>query len=273
MPISIQQLKPINMTKRSFIHLLFIVLLFSCKNQKSTIVSIEGDALKSLNSKFFPSVIKQDSIKILKFDTVTIESMQEETLHYIDLKITNTDKNRLQRITLSEIKLKALEYMRTIEKLPKDSLTNPYSEIYGTYTRVEKLNGDYCINNNLMDYFFCITDSLFVLRSQEGFEGYSYAGVSKENNNYILEIIDRPKNRKFEIKFLYDSYNASIWREVYYLYSSNPDTTYYLLVPTKNINKIPVLYTLYSGGFDDSFNKYDNISLEDLFNKKVLLEK
>lgn len=256
------------MKRMLLIYFLILSFLISCKSPGPTKpISISTDTLKNIKSEYFPSIIKQDSIKILKFETSIVDSSKEESLLYIDFKRNNPDKRKIQEITSKEIVSKAREYMNSVNSIPKDSILNPFPEILGTYIRVEKFNGDYCINFNQIDYFFCITDSLFVSRSQEGFEGYSFSNFSKKNGNYVIGTLNKPENTTIEIKFLKDKYNACVWRETYYLFKSEPKVIYRLLVPVKNITNIPIIYTLYSAGFDDSFDGFDKISLGDLFNK------
>jgi hypothetical protein len=75
------------------------------------------------------------------------------------------------------------------------------------------------------------------------------------------------KNRKIEIKLLKDRLNSIVWRETYYLRNSEPSVIFRLMVPVESIKNIPVLYTVDSFGLIESFDGFDQISFEELFDK------
>jgi hypothetical protein len=255
-----------------FMTFLIISSCLSCKSQNSSnSIITPSDTLKNIKTEHFQTITRQDSIKILRFDTLKIYSNKDdidEVLHYLDFKVNNPHKRMLQKINITEVTSEARKFMVLNHVVPRDSIVNPYNEIFGTYIGVRLYRDNYCMDNNLI-YFYCITDSLFIFRSMEGYEGHSYSSVKKENNVYVIEIFgEYSKNRKIEIKLLHDKLNTIIWRDTYYLRSPEPKVRFNLLIPAKSISNIPVLYTKDSAGLVESFDGFDQISLEDLFNKR-----
>lgn len=255
----------------NFISFLIILHCVSCKspNPKNSLLT-PSDTLKNLIKEHFQTIIRQDSIKILRFDSVRLYSNKEyfdRVIHYLDFKVNNPHKRMLQKINISEVKSEARKFMTLNHVIPKNSVVNPYSEILGTYIEAKFYKDNFCMDNNII-CFYCITDSLFIFRSMEGYEGHYYHSVKKETNVYNIEISsDYSKNRKIEIKLLKDKFNAIIWRDSYYSITPEPEVRFNLLIPVKSITNIPVLYTKDTDGLVESFDKFDQISLEKLFNK------
>jgi hypothetical protein len=257
---------------RDFITFLIILYCVSCKspNPKNMVLT-PSDTLKNIIKEHFQTIIKQDSIKILRFDTVRLYRNKEyfdRVIHYLDFKVNNPHKRMLQKINMSDVKSEARKFMVLNHVIPTNSIVNPYSEILGTYINAKIYKDNFCMDNNII-YFYCITDSLFIFKSMEGYEGHYYHSVKKEKNVYNIEISsDYSKTRKIEIKLLLDKFNAIIWRDTYRLKTQDPEVRFNILIPIEIIANIPVLYTKDTDGLLEYFDGFDQISIEDLFNKR-----
>jgi hypothetical protein len=250
---------------------LILVLLVSCKNtngpkyvqEKSTIAVSTND---TINSKYFSSILKEDSIKLLDFQKSTTDTIEEESIKYIDFKKNNPDKKKIYGLDLKKLSSEAINYADSTNISSKISIAILYPELIGTYVPVEKYNKDYCMYYIDINYFVCLADSMHIARFMDGDFGCYYQTIDKVDNKYIIDLEEGSYSTRIEIKVLEDKYNSSVWR-----FSDRTDSTktviYKLFVPSTHISEIPILYTLYSGGLDDIFEGFDDISLKDLFNK------
>jgi len=249
---------------------ILIVLFSNCKHNRTfSQFSNDSNCLKfakdSIKSKHFSDIINADSIKIIDFRNLKTEYADEvESIVFIDYKYSNEDKKQIRNLNLDSLISHAQLLINSNNKASYLSLSTLIPEMKGIYVPCFKYSNDYCMYYINISNFICFTDNILICNYEDGLFSYKYSNIKKVDDKITIDLVENNSLSKIEIKQLNDKYNASIWR---YTYKSNNNVSYEFRIPFSNISRIPILYNYTYGELTESYEGFDNISLEELFNK------